>query len=55
MLYAIQFLPDPGISLVSILSKSYPLLPNTSYIRPIKTEDAFLTAIIPFRFLVSLK
>ena len=53
--FPLQFLPDPGISLVSILPMAQPLLPNTGYTtQGTKTKDAFLSVTIQFRGLVSL-
>ena len=52
--FPIQFLPDPRISLVSILPMTQPLLPNTGFIRGNKTKDTFPSVTIQFRGLVSL-
>ena len=52
--FPIQFLPDPRISLVSILPMTQPLLLNTGFTRGTKTKDAFPSVTIQFRSLVSL-
>ena len=60
--FPIQFLPDPRISLVSILPMVQPLLPNRCFTRRktkdafewTKTKDAFPSVTIQFRGLVSL-